>query len=284
MKLLPRGVVTLGALDLRRHPAHTSEMKSQLLLGETVRVLQSSRDLQWWRVRNDRDGYEGWVRNWGVVPCSAERARRWNALAKGWVSVASAEVRAGRGSGPLVSPVYWCGRMIVGPGRGGHRPAELPDGRRGWIAAKSIRTSKRAMGIDQRIRSLLGVPYLWGGRTPLGLDCSAFVQLVLDEQDIALPRDAHDQFRACRKLSRSDEPAHGDLLFFGSPRGRVGHVGLMLEGGYFAHARGRVRLASVDPRNPLCDKELMDQLRGVRRPPRSTAKRPDALQNAGESS
>ena len=132
------GVVTLAALDLRRHPAHTSEMRSQLLLGETVRILRASRNGQWWRARNDTDGYEGWIRSWGIIPCSAARAKGWRARARGRVVRAYAEVRTRRGSGALVSPVVWNGRLIVGPVRSGHRSAELPDGRRGWIAAEAV--------------------------------------------------------------------------------------------------------------------------------------------------
>ncbi len=262
------GVVTLAALDLRRHPAHTSEMRSQLLLGETVRIIKTSRNGQWWWVRNDTDGYAGWVRNWGIVPCTAARARAWRARSRWRVVSAYAEVRTGRGTGALVSPVVWNGRLIVGPVRSAHRSAELPDGRRGWIAAGAVAIgTKPAIGLTERVRSLLGVPYLWGGRTPVGLDCSALVQLLMLEQGVTLPRDAHDQYRASIPLQRGEEAEFGDLLFFGSPRGRLAHVGLVLGGGYFAHARGRVLIGSMDARNPMCDKELLDQFRACRRPP-----------------
>lgn len=278
-----RGVVTLAALDLRRHPAHTSEMKSQLLLGETVRILRPSRNGQWWWVRNDTDGYEGWVRSWGLVPCSATRANGWRERARGRVVRAYAEVRAGRGTGALVSPVVWNGRLIVGPVRAGHRSAELPDGRCGWIAAAAVTIgAKPAVGLVERIRSLLGVPYLWGGRTPVGLDCSALVQLLLLEQGVVLPRDAHEQYRASIPLPLSEVAEFGDLLFFGSPRGRMAHVGLALGRGYFAHARGRVLIGSTDPRNPMCDSELLDQLRARRRPPATPQSSLRFVQNARE--
>ena len=275
------GVVSLAALDLRRKPAHTSEMKSQLLLGETVRVLRTSRDGLWWWVRNDLDAYQGWIRNWGVVPCNAARARRWRERARGRVVCAYAEVRAGRGSGALVSPVFWNGRLIAGPARAGYRSAELPDGRGGWIAAGAVRAaSTRAPDLVERIRSLLGVPYLWGGRTPLGLDCSALVQLLLLEQGTVLPRDAHDQYRASVPLARSGTADFGDLLFFGSPRGRLAHVGLAIGDGYFVHARGRVMIGSIEPHNPLCDIELLDQLRACRRPRTTPRGSPWFVQNA----
>lgn len=116
-----------------------------------------------------------------------------------------------------------------------------------------------------RIRTLLGVPYLWGGRTPMGMDCSAFAQLVLAEQGIALPRDARQQFRAGRRRRRDEAPALGDLVFFGNPGQVVSHVGIALGDGYFAHCRGYVRINSLDKDNPLYDKVLARQLRASRR-------------------
>lgn len=259
-------VVTLPGLDLRRQPDHRSEMRSQLLLGETVEILGASRSGQWSRVRNDADGYRGWVRDWGLVPCTRARAGRWQARARGRVDVSHAEVRAGRGSGALVSPLFWNNRLIVGPVRTGFRSAELPDGRRGFVAAAAISTRAGGPGLAERVRSLLGTPYLWGGRTPMGIDCSAFAQQLLGEHGVDLPRDAHEQFLAARPLARGEVPAVGDLLFFGIERRRVAHVGVSLGGGYFAHSRGRVRINAVDSDNPLYDKQLMDQFRGCRRP------------------
>jgi len=118
-----------------------------------------------------------------------------------------------------------------------------------------------------RIRSLLGTPYLWGGRTPAGYDCSAFVQQVLLEQGIALPRDAHEQSLACRPLREGEQEAFGDLAFFSVRRkGRMGHVGLALGGGWFAHARGVVRVDSMEASNRLHPKDLAAQFRGWYRP------------------
>ena len=102
----------------------------------------------------------------------------------------------------------------------------------------------------------------------MGLECSSFTQLVLAEQGIALPRDAKQQFRAGRALRRHEVPVAGDLLFFGNPGEVVGHVGIALGEGYYAHCRGYVRINSIQRGNPLYDKALAMQLRGVRRPGR----------------
>src|SRR5437867_317700 len=90
-------VVTIPALDMRSRPDHRAELRSQLLLGETVRLLSARSG--WWRVRGVTDGYEGWVREWGLVPASAARTKRWRDRARGRVvsTVLAATARPGGG-------------------------------------------------------------------------------------------------------------------------------------------------------------------------------------------
>jgi cell wall-associated NlpC family hydrolase len=145
---------------------------------------------------------------------------------------------------------------------------ELPDGRRGFLPSAALAPPRRPT-LEARVASLLGTPYLWGGRTPAGYDCSAFVQQVLLEQGVSLPRDARDQWRASRRLTGRAEPRPGDLAFFRRTGEPASHVGLALGGGYFAHCRGRVAVASVDATNPLCDKDLLPQFMGWFRPPKN---------------
>lgn len=268
MKRLPfsHGVVSLAALDLRRRPDHRGELGSQLLIGEVVRILEASRDGLWWRVRNLADGYEGWVRTWGLVGASARRAARWARLARARVLRICVEAHATPAGGALTSPLFWNGRVIAGRRSGRRVAVELPDGRRGWVDSGSIATRPVKIPLAERVKSLLGVPYLWGGRTPLGFDCSSFTQQVLAEQGCALPRDAQQQFAACRPLASRAEAREGDLIFFGRPRGPVGHVGLALGGGYYAHARRSVHIGSLDDGNPLYESDLGAQLRGFGRP------------------
>ena len=165
-----------------------------------------------------------------------------------------------------MSPLFLNSSVIAGGHRGSHRRVELPDGRRGWVPAVALARRGEKPQLLERVLSLLGAPYHWGGRTPLGFDCSGFTQQVLAEQGQGLPRDAVHQFRASRRLLRSEPPEPGDLVFFAAPGQPPGHVGIGLGGGYYAHCRGMVRISSLDTANQLCDKELVPQVMGWRRP------------------
>lgn len=260
-------VVASSWLDLRTEPAHRAELASQLLVGELVVPLGRVRE-GWQRVENEADGYRGWARTWGLVPTDAAGAQRWRARARVRVCALSTQATARPGAGLAVGPLPWGGRVIGGRTHGGHRLVEWPDGRRGWVPAEAVRPLRsRRRALLERAFQLLGVPYLWGGRTPAGLDCSALVQLLLAEQGVTLPRDARDQHQVCRELRGGEEPRVGDLAFFARPREAVSHVGLWVGPDTYIHARGWVRVASVEPGNPLCDKELVPQFRGWFRPP-----------------
>ena len=260
-------VVSLASLDVRHGPRHQSELKSQLLLGEIVRVLSASGDRPWWRIENQADGYRGWVRSWGLVPASAPRAARWRARATARIVRPFVEGWSTPRGEALVSPLFLNSRLIPNGSKAGFRRLELPDGRRAWVPARAVAIGRGPrVALIARVRSLLGVPYLWGGRTALGFDCSGFVQQVMAEQGLSLPRDASQQYRVGRTLRSGERAQPGDLLFFAPPRSRPSHVGIALGGGYYAHARGRVLIGSIDPDNKLCDNTLLDQLVGLRRP------------------
>jgi len=265
-RLAAFGIVTLAAADLRREPRHDSELLSQLLLGETVRIGASRDRGQWLRVRGEEDGYAGWMRAWSLVRVGAAAVARWRARARWRVTAPIGALREVEGAGDPLMPVFLGSRLERLGGSPRRALIRLPGGRRAVLTGSALAPVARlSIGLRERVRSLMGVPYLWGGRTPAGFDCSGFTQVTLDEQGISLPRDARLQFRATRPLGRLEPVREGDLVFFGRVGEPVSHVGIMLDRCSFVHCRGWVRMASLDPENALCEKELLPQMRGVRR-------------------
>lgn len=267
MRLERRAVVTIAALDVRKRPDHRAELGSQLLCGEMVTVLSRTDGGRWWRIVGRTDGYRGWARSWGLSELPVPEADAWARAARARLEVPYATVRERPAGGAVLAPVYLHSRLAPMERRGEWRQVRLPDGRIGWLEERDLAMGRpRPRPIEVLVGDLLGVPYLWGGRTPMGFDCSGFVQQAMAGRNVSLPRDAEDQWRSVRRV-RAGRARQGDLVFFGPPRGRVAHVGLLMGGGGgYAHARGCVRINSFDPSNPLFDNELAAMVRGFGRP------------------
>jgi len=92
----------------------------------------------------------------------------------------------------------------------------------------------------------LNAPYLWGGRSPFGIDCSGFTQVIYKLNGFKLPRDASQQATIGETLSFIEESESGDLAFFDNEEGNIIHVGIMLENNNIIHASGKVRIDKID--------------------------------------
>jgi len=224
-----------------------SEQVSQALLGMPVRQL-GGRDP--WRRIETPDGYRGWVAAAAVLPCPEGWAPPWVEMTDLWVNLRA--VDDSRAAAAFQAVI---GTRLPLTGRSeGWAQVLLPDGRRLWTEARRVRPAgerplypARPRAVCRTARRFLGIPYLWGGCSPLGLDCSGFVQLVMRLHGVALPRDAHEQARRGEPV---EAPAAGDLVFFGPEEARITHVGLMLDGERFIHAAGSDRVRVNRLRDP----------------------------------
>ncbi|HVP37686.1 MAG TPA: C40 family peptidase [Candidatus Saccharimonadales bacterium] len=257
-------LVCVGLLPVMGAADHRAERVTDAPLGTPLRC-RGPADAEWQAVELP-DGYRGFARSLGLAPCSAARARRF-ARAPRLVSP-SGELRAAAG-GPVVLRLPLGARLpVLGRVRGGVR-VELPAGGsgvlRGTLAARPRRS--RPAALVRHARGCLGVPYLWGGRSGWGLDCSGLVQLAGDLAGLDLPRDARDQWRCGRAVGahRAEVLRAGDLLFFGRSASAITHVVIYLGSGNYIHSLGSVQIHSLRPGDPRYLDSLPAFFRGARR-------------------
>ncbi len=234
---MPSVICPLSIVPVRKDPAHRSEMVSQWLFGETAELLERNGD--WSRLCFDHDGYEGWVHNTQVAECQTPnldpdlRVIDQTSL----VDLGERQVLLPYGS---VLPFY-------------ENASILWQGRRVPVSAvTNMHTiGDRADLVEAYIHHFLGAPYLWGGRTPTGVDCSGFTQMVFMLMGIYLERDAYQQAEEGDPVEFVDLAITGDLAFFDDDEGRITHVGIVLRRDKEApaeivHASGHVRIDGLD--------------------------------------
>jgi hypothetical protein len=232
---------------LFREPDPESEHVSQAVLGQAVEVLQGERT--WRRVRTP-DRYEGWLDATALVDAPDGWGGPWAEVTDLFANLRGGAhfQRAALLQAPLGARLPLVERVSLAEppcaDSQGWVQLLLPDGRRVWTEAKRVRDVEQdperpatPEAICGTARRLLGVPYLWGGCTPFGIDCSGFVQLVMGLHGIRLLRDAGPQMT---QGAPSPAPDAADLVFFGPPDQpeRITHVGMMLDRERFIHAAG----------------------------------------------
>lgn len=240
-------MIPVAVAPVRASPGHRAERVTDWLLGEIVRVL----DIEdgWVRARGP-DGYEGWIPA-GPLDASTVGAAEWRDTAT-LRSLGTAA--AGLGRIPWGARVRPLGDGRVGLPDGGAVEPTDPD-RLLDLDALSARCPRSGHAVARSALEWLGAPYVWGGRTELGVDCSGFVQAVFAVHGVALPRDSHAQRDAHPDHEvpvpdpddpESPPPEPGDLLFFAPEGCGVTHVALALDGWRIVHAASTNGRVAVD--------------------------------------
>jgi gamma-D-glutamyl-L-lysine dipeptidyl-peptidase len=251
-------LIVSAVADVRREPSHKAELVSQAIHGDAVTPLRAENE--WTLVRMD-DDYVGWIRDWHLKPWSETDRAAWTAAATHRVRSNHAVV-LGDGDVPLAELVAGTPLIVREGGKRGWMAVKLVDGRTGVVPRSSLETLRRRRPTPERLAEtglrFMGIPYLWGGSTPNGFDCSGLIQRIYRLNGLVLPRDSDQQARFGAEVA-VDGPASlhpGHLVFFGRSRELITHVGLVLPDRTFLHSYGQVTVNAVDPAHPLYSPHL----------------------------
>ena len=211
--IMEKTICNVIVSPLRRENSDKSEMISQMLYGEQVEIMEIKDNFT--KIKMNFDGYEGWCDTKHLTKISEEKPRN------------------------IVTQSF--GVFDLEEGR-----SLLSIGSEVTFETENHILENRSESIVETAKKFLNVPYLWGGRSFFGIDCSGFTQLVYKVHGISLPRDAYQQAKEGRVLDFVEESEPGDLAFFENREGKISHVGIMLEDQKIIHAYGKVRIDLLD--------------------------------------
>ncbi len=242
------GVVSVAVANLRKEPRHGAELVDQAILGSDVRILKKSRG--WYLVQTPWD-YLGWVTGASLHFTNAHTTPTHR------ITATSSPVRRfpADTSLVLVDAPYGATLALVSTS-GRYSQVLLPDSTTGFVLASHVGPLPRngtatpdSASLIATAMSFHGIPYLWGGNSTSGFDCSGFTQTVYKAQGITLPRDANMQFELGEDIPFADDFSNvraGDLLYFGPSTERITHVAISLGGPRIIHASDYVMINSLD--------------------------------------
>lgn len=230
------GICNLSVVPLRLEPSDSSEMVSQILLGEHFKVLEIR--TKWSKIRLSFDSYEGWVDNKQFLLISENDfdilEKTPLILAKDLINFAENELQ-------LLSHV------LIGSQLPFFKKDQFNIAGEYFSMEGDVLTGKKGKeNLVTTALQFLNTPYLWGGKTPIGIDCSGLTQLVYKLNGYTLKRDAKDQAMQGEVLSFIEESEPGDLAFFDNEVGNIVHVGIIMADHHIIHAHGKVRIDCLD--------------------------------------
>ena len=236
---MPSGICVLSVVPVRSEPNERAEMVSQLLFGELFEIMEATGC--WLKIVMLFDRYEGWIE---VKQCKRLSDPELELMQSLNTYVASDVVQLLYNKTTKINIPIVCGSSLPGlisssmniAGEEYEYESEYIDPLK-FIDGKKI--SEVAM-------QYLNAPYLWGGRSPFGIDCSGFTQIVMKICGVNIPRDAAQQAQKGKTIDFISEALPGDLAFFENADNQIIHTGILLNERMIIHASGMVRIDSID--------------------------------------
>ncbi|CAI8415157.1 MAG: Gamma-D-glutamyl-L-lysine endopeptidase [Flavobacterium sp. SCGC AAA160-P02] len=230
------GICNLSIVPLRSEDSDSSEMVSQVLFGEDFEVLEKNK--KWSKIRLSFDNYEGFIDNKQYLEIDQETHKKLSSSEHYYTNEIIDFITNKEGHLSVIPigsrlPFYTNQHFLIGTNTFSYD---------GDICSGKLAKEK----IIHKAFQFLNTPYLWGGRTPFGIDCSGFTQLVYKLCGYSLLRDAKDQASQGEVLSFIEESEPGDLAFFDNEDGNITHVGIIMNDYNIIHAHGKVRIDTLD--------------------------------------
>ncbi len=270
------GLVNVSVCNIRFFSSYDAEMVSQALMGTPVKILKRNNG---WLLVQTPDMYLGWVDSDAIVFTSVGGHDIWKSSSRLFYTGKTGDIYSDRSMNRVISDIVaGCILEVTGNQISGYE-VKLPDGRIGYIPVDkailldqlSVKTFLNSTNLLSTAESFMGIPYLWGGASSKGFDCSGFVKTIYFLNGIILDRDASQQFQNGMRLRRGSFPDSlktGDLLFFGTARrgrARATHVGMYIGDTEFIHCSGMVKVNSLDSTRVNFSRSRRDTFLGVRR-------------------
>lgn len=228
------GICNLAIVPVRLEANHRSEMVTQLLFGEHFEIIEKSKG--WIKIKLHFDGYEGWIDEKQYQPISESDF----GLLSAKEMVLNADlIEYITGKDNLLFPIPLGASLSF---------LDIPQINTSQFSFEGLKSSGKnpKTEILKTAFMYINTPYLWGGKTPFGIDCSGFVQMVYKLNGYSLFRDAYQQATQGEVLSFIEEAEAGDLAFFDNEEGKITHVGILMNDNYIIHAHGNVRIDRLD--------------------------------------
>lgn len=223
------GICHLNCVPIRKKNTEHCELVTQLLFGDHFQVLEKGK--KWSRIRVGFDFYEGWLDNKQYLEISEKDYKTYLDLPDNYLV-------------DLVDYAVDKKNILIPLSMGANlKAAPLLQ----WTCEGETCSSKlQKPQLVKLATNYLNAPYLWGGKTPFGIDCSGFTQMVYKIGGHHLFRDAFQQAQQGEALSFIEESDPGDLAFFDNEEGKITHVGIIMKNNHIIHAHGRVRIDRLD--------------------------------------